>query len=113
MSGDVTDSELWFDEKALLPDFRVKLELSKLHSKESGFLLNGDLTIVAEIDALEVTGLKNSNDYLLEKIQQQTEIKDCNEFQFPPSQVNKTLQIFDLYVMVSIQVYYGLGFIVL
>lgn len=56
LSRDVTDSELWFDEKAPSRSFRNMLAISKLYAKESGFLRNGDLIIVAELDALEVIG---------------------------------------------------------
>lgn len=97
----VTESELWFDEKTPSRSFRAMLSVSKLYAKESGFLPNGDLMIVAELDAIEasvvtvkseplskVDGVK-SNSVLLEKHQQLSETKDVYGYQVLSSKVSK------------------------
>ncbi|KAL0652915.1 hypothetical protein Bca4012_095606 [Brassica carinata] len=45
----------WFDQKKPLC-FLKNLRLSKLHSKDGGFLVNDELKIVAEVNVLEVNG---------------------------------------------------------
>ncbi|CAN7061941.1 unnamed protein product [Brassica oleracea var. botrytis] len=45
----------WFDQKTPFLGFLKILPLTKLHSKDGGFLVNGELKIVAEVDVLEVT----------------------------------------------------------
>lgn len=51
--------------------------LNELKAKDSGFLVNGDLKIVVEIEVLEVIGLLNVSESMM----------DVNGFHVLPSQV--------------------------
>lgn len=57
--------------------------LNELHAKDSGFLVNGELKVVAEIEVLEVIGKLD----VLEETSTITEIMYVNGFQLLPSQV--------------------------
>ncbi|KAH0865301.1 hypothetical protein HID58_082512, partial [Brassica napus] len=56
------------------------LPFAKLHAKDGGFLVNDELKIVAEIEALEVIGTLDESKDLLEKT-----CIDVNGFQVLPS----------------------------
>ncbi|CAN6930678.1 unnamed protein product [Brassica oleracea] len=51
-----TDAEKWFDEKSPRWGLLSMFPLNEIHAKESGFLVNGELKIVAEIEVLKVIG---------------------------------------------------------
>lgn len=53
--------------------------LNELKAKDSGFLVNGDLKIIVEIEVLEVIGLLNVSESMM----------DVNGFHVLPSQVRK------------------------
>ncbi|KFK34889.1 hypothetical protein AALP_AA5G206600 [Arabis alpina] len=55
----VQEKQHWFDEERLMGDYPEMITLSKLHEKDSGFLVNNKLKIVAEIHVLEVVGIKS------------------------------------------------------
>ncbi|XP_023638456.1 MATH domain and coiled-coil domain-containing protein At3g58270 isoform X2 [Capsella rubella] len=67
------------------------LPLDKIHEKDGGLLVNGDLTIVAEVAVLEVIGkLDVPEESSLEK-----ENIDVNGFRVLPSQVGTVSYIFE------------------
>ncbi|CAA0387212.1 unnamed protein product [Arabidopsis thaliana] len=49
-------TEHCFDGKSTTWGFPAMLSLSKLHEKDGGFLVNGEVMIVAELDVFEVIG---------------------------------------------------------
>lgn len=57
--------------------------LNEIHAKESGYLVNGELKIVAEIEVIEVLGKFD----VTEETSTITETMDVNGFQLLPSQV--------------------------
>ena len=72
------------------------LPLDKIHDKDGGFLVNGDLEIVAEVEVLEVIGKLDVSEEtkLLSKVEEDdgAEARDSlelsvNGFQVLPSQV--------------------------
>ncbi|CAH8261980.1 unnamed protein product [Arabidopsis lyrata] len=76
-----TESQHWFDQKSTSWGFQDMIPLSELHTKE-GFLVNGELIVVARIDVLEVVGkldVSQVSSSVLETV-------DVNGFQVLPSQ---------------------------
>ncbi|KAF2606323.1 hypothetical protein F2Q68_00045055 [Brassica cretica] len=57
--------EDWFDEKSKGWGFQSMLSLDEIHAKDSGFLVNGELKIVVEIDLLEIIGKVDVNGFHL------------------------------------------------
>ncbi|VVB06161.1 unnamed protein product [Arabis nemorensis] len=55
----------WFDEKSINWGIPSMIPLNELHAKDKGFLVNGELKIVAEIDLLEVIGKVEINGFHL------------------------------------------------
>ncbi|XP_023643804.1 MATH domain and coiled-coil domain-containing protein At3g58410-like [Capsella rubella] len=49
-------SHRWFDKMGFNWGYGLMIPLTKLQNKDEGFLVNGELTIVAEVDVLEVVG---------------------------------------------------------
>ncbi|XP_019099876.1 PREDICTED: MATH domain and coiled-coil domain-containing protein At3g58410-like isoform X2 [Camelina sativa] len=67
------------------------LPLTKLHAEEEGFLVNGELMIVAEVDALEVIDQLDGS----EESSPGNESMKVNGFQVLPSQVESVRLIFE------------------
>ncbi|KAF3517947.1 hypothetical protein DY000_02061706 [Brassica cretica] len=83
------DAEKWFD--AETPRWG-RLSMFPLNEiKESGFLVNGELKIVAEIEVLEVIGKLD----VAEETSTMTETIDVNGFQLLPSQVEFVSHLFE------------------
>ncbi|KAG2324812.1 hypothetical protein Bca4012_039314 [Brassica carinata] len=55
----------WFDEKSDNWGFSSMLSLDEINAKDSGFLVNGELKIVVEIDILEIIGKVDVNEFHL------------------------------------------------
>ncbi|KAG2324810.1 hypothetical protein Bca4012_039312 [Brassica carinata] len=55
----------WFDEKSCSWGFPYMLSLGEIHAKDGGFLVNGELKIVVEIDLLEIIGKVEVNGFHL------------------------------------------------
>ncbi|KAL1204973.1 MATH domain and coiled-coil domain-containing protein [Cardamine amara subsp. amara] len=66
------------------------LPLTKLHDKNGGFLVNGEVKIVAEVGAVEVVG---KSDVLKETLLVNESI-NVNGFQVLPSQVESVNSLF-------------------
>lgn len=80
-----TETNIWFDQKAPGWGLSGMLPFAKLHDKDGGFLVNDELKIVAEIEALEVVGtLDESKEKTSSSIKESV---DVNGFQVLPSQV--------------------------
>ncbi|KAG7561306.1 MATH/TRAF domain [Arabidopsis thaliana x Arabidopsis arenosa] len=77
----------WFCEK--VPDwgFTNMFPLNELKAKDSGFLVNGDLKIIVEIEVLEVIGLLNVSESMM----------DVNGFHVLPSQVKYVKSLFEIH----------------
>ncbi|KAF2542810.1 hypothetical protein F2Q68_00030211 [Brassica cretica] len=71
----------WFEQKCPSWGPLAILPLNELHAKDSGFLVNGDLKILLEIDVLEVVGKLD----VREKTSTIIETMDVNGFQILPS----------------------------
>ncbi|CAA7043622.1 unnamed protein product [Microthlaspi erraticum] len=56
MSCGFSETQHWFDQKAPDWGFKWMFPLGKLKAKKGGFLVNGEVKIVAEIEVLEVIG---------------------------------------------------------
>lgn len=104
---DFTETQHWFDERICSWGFLDMLLLTKLHERDSGFLVNGELKITAEIDVLEVIGKldeteeaeettqpplktrKQDNDDVLSSdlLNKTQQLKEVNGFLVLPSQV--------------------------
>lgn len=78
-----TDAKKWFDEESPRWGRLSMFPLNEIHAKESGFLVNGALKIVAEIEVLEVIGKLD----VAEETSTMTETINVNGFQLLPSQV--------------------------
>ena len=78
-----TDAEKWFDAESPRWGRLSMFPLNEIKAKESGFLVNGELKIVAKIEVLEVIGKLD----VAEETSTMTETIDVNGFQLLPSQV--------------------------
>ncbi|KAG2291844.1 hypothetical protein Bca52824_038513 [Brassica carinata] len=70
--------------------FQSMIRLSDLNARDSGFLVNGELKIVAEVDVLEVVGE-------LDVPVVATDVVDINGFQVLASQVESVNILFEKY----------------
>ena len=83
-----TETSIWFDQKAPGWGISGMLPFAKLHDKDGGFLVNDELKIVAELEALEVIGTLDESKDLLDKTSSSVNERiDVNGFQVLPSQV--------------------------
>ncbi|XP_048593043.1 protein RESTRICTED TEV MOVEMENT 3-like [Brassica napus] len=57
------EGQNWFEEKANGWGFQSMLSLDEINAKDSGFLVNGELKIVVEIELLEVIGKVDVNGF--------------------------------------------------
>ncbi|KAJ0255494.1 MATH domain and coiled-coil domain-containing protein [Hirschfeldia incana] len=62
----------WFEEKAYSWGFPSMLSLDEINAKDSGFLVNGELKIVVEIELLEIIGKVDVNGFHLLSSQVET-----------------------------------------
>ncbi|WZZ66557.1 hypothetical protein YC2023_077927 [Brassica napus] len=94
---EIKATEHWFDAEVCDFGFTTMLPLDKIHDKDGGFLVNGDLKIVAEVEVLEVIGKLDVSEEtkLLSKVEEDdgAEARDSlelsvNGFQVLPSQLN-------------------------
>ncbi|KAL0791476.1 hypothetical protein Bca101_007722 [Brassica carinata] len=82
--------QYWFDQKDSMQGFQSMIRLSDLNARDSGFLVNGELKIVAEVDVLEVVGE-------LDVPVVATDVVDINGFQVLASQVESVNILFEKY----------------
>ncbi|CAG7898389.1 MATH domain and coiled-coil domain-containing protein At3g27040-like isoform X2 [Brassica rapa] len=80
--------QYWFDQKDSMQGFQSMIRLSDLNARYSGFLVNGELKIVAEVDVLEVVGE-------LDVPVVATDFVDINGFQVLASQVESVNSLFE------------------
>ncbi|ANM64063.1 TRAF-like family protein [Arabidopsis thaliana] len=107
----------WFDQEMWGWGFLYMLPLTKLHDEKEGFLVNGELMIVAEVDALGFIDPLNESEEsedptqplkkiklnddgavssdLLEEASPRKESMEVNGFQVLPSQVESVRLIFE------------------
>ncbi|KAF3525986.1 hypothetical protein F2Q69_00049408 [Brassica cretica] len=85
------DAEKWFDAETPRWGRLFMFPLNEIKAKESGFLVNGELKIVAEIEVLEVIGKLD----VAEETSTMTETIDVNGFQLLPSQVEFVSHLFE------------------
>ncbi|KAJ4885055.1 Protein RESTRICTED TEV MOVEMENT 3 [Raphanus sativus] len=81
----------WFEQKSPGWGRLSMLPLNELHAKDSGFLVNGDLKILVEIDVLEVIGkldVSEETSTIIETI-------DVNGFQILPSHAESVSRMFE------------------
>ncbi|KAL1201590.1 MATH domain and coiled-coil domain-containing protein [Cardamine amara subsp. amara] len=111
------ETHRWFDQKVWGWGFVSMLPLAKLHDEKEGFLVNGELMIVAEVDALEVIDSLDESEGSEEATQPSKKIKlnddgamsrdfleeaspgkesmHVNGFQVLPSQAESVRRIFE------------------
>ncbi|KAG7558906.1 MATH/TRAF domain, partial [Arabidopsis thaliana x Arabidopsis arenosa] len=80
------ETQGWFDEKNTTLGFSTFC-VSGFPSRDNGFLINGEVKIVAEVDVLEVIGEFDVPEGSI----------DINGFQVPPSQVESVNSLFEKY----------------
>ncbi|CAG7865896.1 unnamed protein product [Brassica rapa] len=93
-----TKTPLSFDDKAPGWGLSGMLPFAKLHDKDGGFLVNDELKIVAEIEALEVIGTLDESKDLLDKT-----CIDVNGFQVLPSQVEAVRGMFERHPDIAVE----------
>ena len=82
MFCDSAETQQWFDKNAPDWGFTEMISLTELHAEE-GLLRNGELTVVAKVEVLEVVGkldVSKESSPIMKTI-------DVNGFQVLPSQV--------------------------
>ncbi|XP_019094238.1 PREDICTED: MATH domain and coiled-coil domain-containing protein At1g31390-like [Camelina sativa] len=87
------EGEYWFDQKMPTSGFSAMLPLNKLIDINDGFLVNGEVKVVAEVGVLEVIGGSD----VLEETLLVHESVDVNGFQVLPSQVESVNNLFNWY----------------
>ncbi|XP_010430785.1 PREDICTED: MATH domain and coiled-coil domain-containing protein At3g27040-like [Camelina sativa] len=80
------EAEYWFDQKNTTWGFPFMLPLYEFQGHDKGFLVNGELKIVAEVDVLEVIGKLD--------VPEKTESIDINGFKVLASQVQSVNSLF-------------------
>ncbi|KAL0848345.1 hypothetical protein Bca101_021592 [Brassica carinata] len=88
-SSILRETTVWFDQKTPFFGFMKFLPLTKLHSKDGGFLVNDELKIVAEINVLQ------ADDASEETQVGNATVVDVNGFQVSSSQVASVRCIFE------------------
>ncbi|XP_009104131.1 protein RESTRICTED TEV MOVEMENT 3 [Brassica rapa] len=84
-------SQQWFEQKSPGWGRLSIMPLNELHAKDAGFLVNGDLKIVVEIDVLEVVGRLD----VTEETSTIIETMDVNGFQILPSHAESVSRMFE------------------
>ncbi|CAN6898713.1 unnamed protein product, partial [Brassica oleracea] len=98
------ETSIWFDQKAPGWGLSGMLPFAKLHDKDGGFLVNDELKIVAEIEALEVIGMLDESKDLLDKTSSSVrESIDANGFQVLPSQVEAVRGMFERHPDIALE----------
>ncbi|CAH2063808.1 unnamed protein product [Thlaspi arvense] len=87
----LSESQQWFEDKTSSWGRQSALLLSELHAKDSGFLVNGELKIVAEVAVLEVIGKLDVSNETSTTI---TQAMDVNGFQLLPLQAKSVSRMF-------------------
>ncbi|VYS52102.1 unnamed protein product [Arabidopsis thaliana] len=90
------ESQQWFDHKSTSRGFPAMIPLTNLHTNE-GFLVKGELTVVAKIEVLEVVGkidVSKKSSPVMETI-------DVNGFQVLPSQVESVNRLFSKHLDIA------------
>ncbi|EOA25562.1 hypothetical protein CARUB_v10018906mg [Capsella rubella] len=85
------EEQKWFDVRSPRWGRLSMFPLNEIRAKDSGFLVNGELRIVAEIEVLEVIGKLDVS----EETSTIMETMDFNGFQLLPSQVEFVSHIFE------------------
>ncbi|KAF3525993.1 hypothetical protein F2Q69_00049403 [Brassica cretica] len=85
------ESQQWFEKKSPGWGRLSIMPLNELHAKDAGFLVNGDLKIVVEIDVLEVVGRLD----VTEETSTIIETMDVNGFQILPSHAESVSRMFE------------------
>ncbi|CAL9248500.1 unnamed protein product, partial [Arabidopsis halleri] len=83
------EAEYWFDQKNTTWGFESMFRLSEFQGSYKGFLVNGEVKIVAEVDVLEVIGKFD--------VSKEPESFDINGFQVSASQVDSVNSLFEKY----------------
>ncbi|KAF2617448.1 hypothetical protein F2Q68_00041737 [Brassica cretica] len=108
------DNHLWFDQKTLGWGFSTIVPLTELLDEKEGFLANGELMIVAEVEVHEVFDTyycseesEGANASMCEMkpcdiLNQSQESIDVNGFQVLPSQVNYVKHVFERHPDVAV-----------
>lgn len=87
---DFTEIEHWFGEKIPSCGLHELLRRTKLHERGSGFLVNGELKITAEVNVLEVIGKLDKREESEETTQPQKKRKKDNAGLLFSDLLNKT-----------------------
>ncbi|KAG2324814.1 hypothetical protein Bca52824_007542 [Brassica carinata] len=90
-SGAEPELRQWFEQKSPNWGRASMLPLNELNAKDSGFLVNGDLKILVEIDVLEVVGRLD----VTEETSTIIERMDVNGFQILPSHAESVSRMFE------------------
>ncbi|EFH54463.1 hypothetical protein ARALYDRAFT_907305 [Arabidopsis lyrata subsp. lyrata] len=93
----------WFDENTKICGFRDMIPVVNLHNINGGFLLNGELTIIAEVEVHEIIDTLNASqveEYFSDDSSEDFQNKDnvnieVNGFQVLDSQVDQVNAIFE------------------
>ncbi|VVB06138.1 unnamed protein product [Arabis nemorensis] len=116
---DKDENAKWVDQKSPFFGFIAIIPISKLHTKDGGFLVNGEVKIVEEVEVLEVIGeldepkkttlpkredAAGSKDLLKETSSVKDEGIDVNGFQVLPSQVELVKRIFKKHPYIALEV---------
>ncbi|CAH8320498.1 unnamed protein product [Eruca vesicaria subsp. sativa] len=87
----ITEKEHWFDTYNFYSSRRFEFSLNDIFDKDGEYLINGELTIVAEVEVLEVVGKLD----VTEVTSTIMETMDVNGFQLPSSQVGFMSYLFE------------------
>ncbi|XP_010478889.1 PREDICTED: MATH domain and coiled-coil domain-containing protein At1g31390-like [Camelina sativa] len=83
--------ESWFDQKSPNRGYKAMIPLTQLLDINGGFLVNGEVKIVAKVGVLEVVG----KSIVVEETLLVNESVECNGFQVLPSQVETVNSLFE------------------
>ncbi|ESQ44244.1 hypothetical protein EUTSA_v10006437mg [Eutrema salsugineum] len=93
-------------QKSLGWGFRYMIPLTTLDDEKEGFLNNGDLEVVAEVDVLEVIGTLDESEESNGSLKEASlgkEYMDVNGFQVLPSQVESVRRIFERHPEIAVE----------
>ncbi|CAH8392508.1 unnamed protein product [Eruca vesicaria subsp. sativa] len=108
------ENHLWFDQKTLAWIFPTNVPITKLIDEKEGYLVNGELVIVAEVDVHEVIGTYDCSEESEDENASMSEVKPCdtlsqtqesidvNGFKVLPSQVNSVKRIFEAHPDIAV-----------
>ncbi|XP_023643802.1 MATH domain and coiled-coil domain-containing protein At3g58410 isoform X1 [Capsella rubella] len=75
----VSKRQVWFDNESCSWGFQTMIPLTKLHDKKKGFVVDGELTIVASVDVLEVIGTLDASEESIESSRPLKKMKLSND----------------------------------